>query len=204
VGLERSGRPKGKIPPGGCIRFTQPLICIAVIPPTTSDAGKNPQREAAQAEQKINFEGEQMVMQIFCDNAKTYVQLSGAALAFHAIIFSSNSSHSQDGIHCGSLHGHDVDLLSRRRGGRRFLSVPGSEVPGGEIDRLTGIFTEGAAWAEAGTVWDMLGAFYGGAIRAGQAMISLTQLSDRGGTDAYFLRRSFADPPELQNPLTND
>ena len=58
--------------------------------------------------------------------------------------------------------------------------------------RLTGIFTEGAAWAEAGTVWDMLGAFYGGAIRAGQAMISLTQLSDRGGeqTLTFFVDRS--------------
>lgn len=127
-----------------------------------SKAGSNSHTEPAQEKRGVNFDREQKVMQMFCENAKTYMQLSGAALAL-TLTFSRQILHTPENqnVANGWMVTMWICFLAAIVLGAfyQYLAVKYLER---QLDRN---FYRGAAWLQAGTVYGMmLAAFYGGTI----------------------------------------
>lgn len=128
----------------------------------TSDTVKNVQADTAQDKRGGSFDHEQKIMQMFCDNAKTYMQLSGAALAL-TLTFSRQILHipEDQNVANGWMVTMWICFLAAIVLGAfyQYLAVKYLE------SLLDSNFYRGAAWLQAGTVYGiMLAAFYGGTI----------------------------------------
>lgn len=140
----------------------------------TSDIGKNVQADTGQDKRAASFDREQKIMQMFCDNAKTYMQLSGAALAL-TLTFSHQILHipEDQNVANGWMVTMWICFLAAIVLGAfyQYLAVKYLE------RRLDWNSYRGAAWLQAGTVYGiMLAAFYGGTIIfTVYAIVRLTQ-----------------------------
>ena len=110
----------------------------------------------------VDFDREQKVMSMFCDNAKTYIQLSSAALAL-TLTFARQILHVPDNKNIANVWMilmWSCFLLAVVSGAfYQYLAVKYLE------RHVNWEFYEAWEWLQAGTVYGvMLAAFYGGAL----------------------------------------
>lgn len=140
----------------------------------TRDTEKNVKADTAQDKRGTSFDRQQKIMQMFCDNARAYMQLSGAALAL-TLTFSHQILHipEDQNVANGWMVTMWICFLAAIVLGAfyQYLAVKYLE------SLLDSNFYRGAAWLQAGTVYGiMLAAFYGGAvIFTVYAIVRLTQ-----------------------------
>jgi len=128
------------------------------MPPPSPKA----QDAASEAPNKDDFDREQKVMSMFCDNAKTYIQLSSAALVL-TLTFVRQILHVPDDKNI-------ANIWMMLMWGCFLLAV----LSGAFYQYLAVKYLEGLADPEAGKEWEwlrpgtiyavMLAAFYGGAV----------------------------------------
>lgn len=75
------------------------------------------------------FDRQKKVLSMYSDNAKTYIHLSGAALALTITFTDSDLASSGNGEHSERLDDRRVDLLPSCGHHRGVLPVPGYEGP---------------------------------------------------------------------------
>lgn len=133
-------------------------------------------REAEDSD--FDFSNEQKIKQMFSDNAKTYIQLSGAALAL-TLTFAHEILHIPAGqsiVDFWMILMWSCFLLAVISGSfYQYLAVKYLEI------RLPSYAFKGWDWLAPGTVYGiMLGAFYGGTLTfTVYAIVRLSQLPTR-------------------------
>ena len=128
------------------------------MPPPSSKA----QDDTSEAPNNVHFDREVKVMSMFCDNAKTYIQLSSAALVL-TLTFVRQILHVPDDKNI-------ANIWMMLMWGCFLLAV----LAGAFYQYLAVKYLQGLANSEAGNEWEwlqpgviyavMLAAFYGGAV----------------------------------------